>query len=54
MVHFLSHVHTIMLQTHCKVTYDNSFLELKVSSFYKSLFVRDFTRYLHLLYISLM
>ena len=41
-----------MLQAHnkhYKVTYNNSYLELKVSGFYKSLFSKDFTELLHLL-----
>ena len=39
-----------MLQTHknIKVRYNNSDLELKVSGFYKSLFVREFAEFLHL------
>ena len=39
-----------MLQTHNKqhkVTYQNSYLELKVSGFFKSLFSRDFAELIH-------
>ena len=47
-VHFLRSVHTSMLKTRTKkhkVTCDNSYLELKFSSFYKS----EFPELLHLL-----
>ena len=51
MAHFPSHVHTNILQTHKKqqkVTYNNSYLELKVSGFSKSLFLRQFAELLQL------
>ena len=49
--YFPSHVHTNILKTHKKrhkVIYHNPWLKLKVSGFYKSLFVRDFAGLFHL------
>ena len=49
MAHFPSHVRTNILQTHKKqqkVTYNNSYLELKVSGFSKSLILREFAELL--------
>ena len=51
MVHFPTHVHTGILQTHInqqKGTYNNSYRELKVSCYSKSLFLRGFAELLQL------